>query len=91
MARAGVGLSVPAKEILDICQNSNNTLVTDTCLEFYIVSKATTIDFTIDSVTTTCDSLNALVDARALCTSAYEKVQGILASVELTGASTTTG
>ena len=91
LARAGVGLSVPAKEILDICQNSNNTLITDTCLEFYIVSKATTIDFTIDSVTTTCDSLNALVDARALCTSAYEKVQGILASVELTGASTTTG
>lgn len=91
LARAGVGLGVPVEEILSICQNSNDALVTSTCLEFYIVSKATTIDFTIDSVTSTCNALNALVDARTLCVSAYTKVQDILENVELTGASTTTG
>lgn len=84
LARAGTGLGVSAKDMLQICQVSDDQDVQNECLEKYIIGKATTIDFTLESVDRTCADLGKYADVRELCAKARIKVQEINKGVQLT-------
>lgn len=84
IARAATGLGVPSKEILEICQIAQDPTVRDECLEKYIVGKATTIDFSVESVDRTCVEMAKYADVTALCVQAKAKVVDIDRDVKLT-------
>lgn len=84
IARAATGLGVSSKDILQICQIADDVAVRNECLEKYIVGKATTIDFSVESVDRTCAEMGKYADVQALCVQARIKVVEIDKDVKLT-------
>lgn len=84
LARAGTGLGVSVEDMLQICRVSDDQTVQYECLEKYIIGKATTIDFSLESVDRTCADLGKYADVRELCAEAKVKVQEVNKGVQLT-------
>lgn len=85
IARAGVGLGVSPKDILSICRTSGEAEPRNQCIEWYIVGKATTIDFSLESVERSCAEMSGYPEIGAICARAKDKVAQIEKNVALTG------